>query len=365
VKANRALENTGADTKVRQIPFGDRVISDTGPAIVVAEIGINHEGDLASCLSMIDAAADAGADAIKLQTADPDENYVPGSESHSLYTSAFLGEPETRAAFVRAHAQGMEAFTTTGLSTLDWIERLDPACYKISSSTLLHLPLIRRCAETGRSLILSTGMATAEDVDAAVSWVRSCGVESFVLMQCTSLYPAKSDTLDLAVIPALQKRYNVPVGFSDHSLGIDASPIAVALGARVIEKHFTLDPTREGFDHGISLAPSGFADMVEKIRTAEAMLGHREKRLLPEVAEVAKRMKRSLVARQEISAGSCFSIDNVGVMRVGRDSEALSPRDYFDLLGRTASRKVARWAPIVAEDLAAQPETPHQERSQS
>src|SRR5262249_51834119 len=159
--------------------------------VVIAEIGINHEGSVEACGKMITAAAGAGADAIKLQTVDPDESYAPGTASYALFSRAWLSPEATARMFGLARDLGMEPFTTSGdPATLDWVDRLRPAAHKISSGLLTHLPLIRRAAATGRSVIMSTGMSTLEDVDDAVAAAQGAPI---ALMQCTSLYPAPPD----------------------------------------------------------------------------------------------------------------------------------------------------------------------------
>lgn len=329
---------------IASLPFGDRTIGVDRPAVVIAEIGINHEGSLAECHRLIDAAAAATADAVKLQTADPDENFAPGTESHELYRRAFLSPEATAEAFAHARLLGLEAFTTSGVATFEWVDRLNPAAHKISSSTLFHYPLIRLGARSGRTLLMSTGMAELADVDEAVAWARSHGGNALCLLQCTSLYPAPFETLDLGVIAQLRERYRVPAGFSDHSLGIDAASHAVTAGARVIEKHLTLDRNRPSFDHNISLEPAEFARMVVGIRKAEAMLGSPSKRLLPAVRDVARRMRRYLVAAQDLPVGHQVRATDIRVMRVGGGRDGLSTKRLDDLVGAVTRQPLSRFA---------------------
>ena len=335
----------------KQIPFGSRKIGEGAPVVVIAEIGINHEGDTGHCMRLIDEAASAGADAIKLQTVDADENYVPGTQSHKLFSKGYLSAEATAGAFNHAKSLGMEAFTVTGLRTFDWVERLEPAAYKISSSTLFHYPLLRRAALTSRSLLMSTGMAETSDIDDAVNWVQEYGAVNIGLFQCTSVYPASSDILDLLTIGFLQDRYGVPAGFSDHSMGSEASVLAVAAGASMIEKHFSLDPSRPDFDHHISLDPGQFRKMVTRIREAETMLGTREKRLVPDAADIARRMRRYLVAAVDVPLGHTLTADDIGVMRLGDGQVGLHPRYFDDLVGAIAKVSIKQFKPLLFEQI--------------
>jgi sialic acid synthase SpsE len=333
------------------VPFGRRYIGPDAPAVVIAEIGINHEGDRAVCLRLVEAAARAGADAIKLQTADPNENYAPGHPSHALYAKARLGRDGTAEAFAVARRLGIEAFTTTGLADLEWIAALDPAAFKISSGLMAHLPLIRRLAGYGRSLIMSTGMSEADEIDEAVSAARSLGCRHMVVMQCTSLYPAPDESISLATINWLAERYGMPGGFSDHTTDEDTPALAVAAGARVIEKHFTLDTGRAGFDHHISLDEAGFSRMTARVRRADKLIGRPAKGLSALQKETAARMRRTLVAARAIKQGATITADDIAIMRPPRSDGALLPRDLDRVLGRKAARTIEQWSAITADSL--------------
>jgi sialic acid synthase SpsE len=335
------------------IPFAGRRIGATHPVLVIAEIGINHEGSAEACARMIEEAAGAGADAIKLQTVDADENYMPGTESHQVFSNSALSREETARMFDLARERGLEPFTTTGdFATLDWVDRLEPAAHKISSGLLTNLPLIRHAAATGRTLLMSIGMAEVSDIDAAVATVREGAERAFGLFQCTSIYPAPPETLNLAAIAWLERRYRAPAGFSDHALGIEAAAMAVAAGGRMIEKHFSLDSSRSGFDHHLSLEPAAFARMVEGIRAVETMMGSPDGRLSETERDNAKRLHRCLVARRDIAAGTAIGADDIGIMRVEPGRQGLAPRAYDEVLGRRVVRDLPRHTPIGKDDLA-------------
>lgn len=338
------------------ILFGRRWIGPGHSVAVIAEIGINHEGSAELCARMIQEAAAAGTDAVKLQTMDAEENYVPGTESYALFSGAALSRDETARMFDLARKQGLEVFTTAGdFATIDWVDELHPAAHKISSGLLTNLPLIRHAARTSRALLMSTGMAEAEDIDAAVATACEAGASGLALLQCTSLYPAPPESLNLATIAWLERRYDVPAGLSDHSLGTEAPALAVAAGARVIEKHLSLDPSRPGYDHPVSLDPAGFAEMVRRVRSAEAMLGQPEKRPTEAERENAVRFHRVLVARREIAAGETFAASNLALKRPLPGSRGLAPRFYEQVIGRRAARALVPDEPVDADAVMGAP----------
>lgn len=334
------------------IAFGARRIGPGEPVVVIAEIGVNHEGDATVCARMIEEAARAGADSIKLQTIDADENYVRGTESHALFSKCALSREDTARMFELARKLGMEPFTTAGdPATLDWVTALAPAAHKISSGLLTNLPAVRHAARTGLPLLMSTGMADPADVDASVAAARGAGCAHLGLFQCTSIYPAAPESLNLGAIRWLEERYGAPAGFSDHSEGVEAAAYAVAAGARMIEKHFTLDRSRPGYDHRLSLEPTEFAEMVRRVRAAEAMLGPGGKQPTDEERARARLYRRILVARRDIAAGETLDGGNVGLKRPLPDMSGLPPSRYEDVLGRRAKRALRRDEAIAAADL--------------
>lgn len=318
-----------------------------GRVFVIAEVGVNHEGSVETCTRMMDAAKESGADAVKLQTIDPDRNYVAGTESHRVFSQAFLDREQTSRVFAHARSIGLSCFTTAGdFETLEWVDRLDPVAHKISSGLLTHTALINRAAATGRPLILSTGMSDVAEIEAALAAVD--GRVPTALLQCTSIYPAPIETLNLRAIDWMSQRFRVPCGFSDHSLGVEASVLAVAAGAMCIEKHFTLDPGRSGMDHQISLGPNEFRSMVDRIRQAQSMLGVAGKPLSGELLLARERYLRCLVASTDIPAGQQFTTRNVAVKRPLPDNRGLDADMYEQVLGRRAAVDLKMDDPIAA-----------------
>ena len=336
------------------IPFGSRRIGTNFPVVIIAEIGINHEGSVSRCRKMVEAVAESGADAVKLQTVDPDENYVPGTASHDVFSRAKLSQEETAEIFHLAKSLHLEVFTTTGdMATLEWIDRLCPAAHKISSGLLTHLPLIGCVARTKRPLLMSTGMAGPEMVTEAVREARKHGAEHIGLFQCTSQYPAPPETLNIRAIGALAQQFRLPVGFSDHSVGIEAAVLAVAAGACMIEKHVSFDPEREGFDHGISLGPTEFAELVQKIRQAEIMLGNPRMKRDKAAVDMAQKSFRSLVARRSLKKGDIITKDHIGFMRTLPECRGAEPKNFEKIVGGKARQDIDQYTAITLSDVDA------------
>lgn len=337
---------------IEPIPFGRRLLGPGQPTVIIAEIGINHEGSVEACALMIEAAARAGVDAVKLQSADPDEHYMPGTESHTLYSHAALKHEDTAAMFALAKRLGMEVLTTCGdPPTMDFIETLDPAAHKISSGMLGHLPMIQRFAASGRPMLFSSGMAELGNVDAAVEAARRHGAKHIAVMQCVSLYPAEPEEMNLRAMHTLRDRYQVPTGLSDHTLGVEVPTLATAAGACVIEKHFTLDRSRPGFDHRISLEPAELEALVKSVRRVEAILGSGVKAMSENEEAVRQRYARYLVMRVDVPAGKVIEEADLAIMRAPPGTQGLKSTEYDRVLGRVARRDMTRFEVLSEKDL--------------
>ena len=338
---------------VKPFQFGTKKIGPGNPAYIIAEIGVNHEGNVEDCARMIKAAADAGADAIKLQTCDPEENYVPGTESYELFKTCELSKSETAQMFQYARDLKIDPFTTSpDPITLEWVNKLNPAGHKISSGMMTNPVIIKKTAQTGKPVLMSTGMANEEQIDEAVSWVKDYGdMEQLGLFQCTSIYPAPYETLNLSTIRAMQERYNVPVGFSDHTEGTDIAAAAVFAGAHIIEKHFTLDKTRPSFDHKLSLEPTEMALLVKKVREAEIILGQATKSVEGNLANNAVKYLRTLVARRDIQADEILDENNVALKRALPDKRGMEAKQYDFVLGQRTRKALTKNEPITEQDI--------------
>ncbi len=332
--------------------IGNRRIGPGQPVFVIAEVGVNHHGDAALCARMIEAAATAGADAVKLQTTDPDESYVVGTASYSEFKGKELGDAAMREMMALADRVGITLFSTPGdFASLDRMIHLGMPAVKISSGLMTNLPLIAKAARHHLPLIISTGLAYETEIAAAVDTAQRNGAPGLALLKCTALYPAPDDTLNLTAISTMAERFGVPVGYSDHTIDALACMAAVALGATVIEKHFTLDSSLPGADHRISMEPAPFAAMVVQIRRLEAMRGDGSIRPVPQEESVRAERHRCLVARNDIAAGEVFTVENVALKRPLPGNAGLPPSYYDRVLGCTATRPLRRDEPIAIDHI--------------
>ena len=345
------------------VRVGSRCIGSGQPCYVIAEAGSNHNGRLDQARQLIDVAADAGADAVKFQVFRADRLYP-----RNAGVSGYLNDPTPIYDVIAAMEMPYEwiplladhcrdrgiAFMASAFdeASTDQIASYVPA-FKIASYEMTHLPLVAHTAGKGKPVIISTGTADVDEVEETVRAFAATGNRELVLMQCTAAYPAPVDSLNLRVIPALRERFGVPVGLSDHSSDPVIAPVvAVACGAAVLEKHFTLSRTLPGPDHRFALEPSDLRLMIAKIREAEIALGSAEKTVAPVEEELRAFARRSIFARRAIPAGEPFTADNLHVLRNGRHAAGLAPDRLAGVIGRRAARAVAADAALQGEDLA-------------
>lgn len=343
------------------ITISGRRIADDEPAYIVAELSANHNGDYDRAVALVKAAADAGADAVKLQTYTPDTMTIDCDTSPfqigggSLWAGRNLyhlyGEAQTPWDWVPklsaiAHSLGIELYSTPfDITAVNFLEDMDMPAYKIASFELVDLPFLRRVAETGKPVILSTGMATLDEIDEAVNALRGAGAREIALLKCTSAYPAKPADMNLRAIPLLANCYHTVAGLSDHSPGSAASVAAIVLGARIIEKHLTLDRAEGGADAAFSMEPDEFAGLVRDVRDAQLALG-RDALILSESETAHRNLRRSLFAVADIRAGEAFTEQNVRSIRPGH---GLAPKHLPELLGKSAAVNIARGTPLQWE----------------
>ncbi|MDD3517231.1 MAG: pseudaminic acid synthase [Chromatiales bacterium] len=339
------------------------------PPFIVAELSGNHGGELATALALVDAAADAGVHAVKLQTYTPDTMTLdcegrgfavddPASPWHGQRLYDLYGQASTpwdwhAAIFARCRERGLPAFSTPfDAQAVDFLEALDVPCHKISSFECTDLPLIRRVAATGKPLILSVGMATEQEIGEAIAAARGAGCRELVLLKCTSTYPAQPWDMHLRTIPLLREQFGCPVGLSDHSLGIGVAVAAVALGAVMIEKHLTLSRAGGAVDAAFSMEPQEFAQLVIETERAWQALG--EARIGPSVGEqAALACRRSLYIARDLKAGEVVTADSLRAIRPGF---GLAPKYYDSILGLRVVRDVAAGTP-ASWDLFERPST--------
>lgn len=332
--------------------------------LIIAELSANHGGDINIAIDTIKASKASGADAIKLQTYTADtitlnvqNDYFKidqgtlwdGQYLYDLYKNAALPWEWHEELFKVAKEEGLQCFSSPFDSTaVDFLEQFNPPYYKIASFEINDLPLIRYTAETGRPIIISTGMGDETEIQNAVDTCREVGNYDITLLKCTSSYPATLDSSNLLSIPALAKRFDVKVGLSDHTKGYIAPVAAVSLGASVIEKHFILDRSIGGADASFSMEPKEFKLMVENVRAAEESLGEITFEI-PNESIKNKKFKRSLFISEDIKKGEKFSIDN---LKSVRPSNGLPPDMLSDLLNKRANKDLFFGQPLTKEDIA-------------
>ena len=339
------------------IEIAGRRIGPGQPPYVVAEMSANHGRDFRQAARIVEAAAAAGADAVKLQTYTPEsltidcqdprfriqETLWAGRTLYDLYREAAMPwdwQPELKRI---AEQLGLVLFSTPfDAAAVDFLEQMQVPAYKIASFELVDLPLLRRVARTGRPILLSTGMATLAEIDEAVETIHAAGGRQLALLKCTTAYPASVDQMNLRTIAHLAEAFRLPVGLSDHSLEPAVPPAAVACGACLVERHLTLSRHLPTPDSTFSLEPEEFRQMVAAVRAAYAALG--AVHYGPTEQEAAgRRFRRSLFAVEDIAAGEPLTAANV---RAIRPSGGLHPRCLETLLGRTARIDVARGTPL-------------------
>jgi pseudaminic acid synthase len=346
--------------------IGQRKIGNGNPVYVVAEMSANHGQDFDRARQLIQAAKDSGADGVKLQTYTPETITIDcrneyfqigpgtvwaGRNLYDLYKEAYTPwdwHPKLKEI---ANDLGMALFSSPfDASAVDFLEQLGVPAYKIASFELVDVPLIRRVAQTGKPLLMSTGMATLAEIEEAVRNAQDAGAEDIVLLKCTSAYPAPVAEMNLRTIPHLAATFGLPVGLSDHTLGIAIPVAAVVLGACVVEKHLTLSRAIPGPDSTFSLEPQEFKEMVAAIRAAEQALGTVNYSLTER--ETASRVfRRSLFVVKDIQAGEPFTPENLRSIRPGH---GLQPRYLQDILGKTASQDIRRGTPLGWHHVAGQ-----------
>jgi N-acetylneuraminate synthase len=328
---------------------------------IVAEISANHKQKLNEAIELVRAAKEAGADAVKLQTYTPDTLTIKserpefqigggtpwdGKTLYELYSEAYMPwewQPKLKKL---ADDLGIDLFSTPYDKTaVDFLEEMGVPAYKVASFEIADIPLIEYIASKNKPIILSTGMATLADIDEAVQAARKAGATQIALLKCTSAYPAPPEEMNLRTIPDLAKKFRVPVGLSDHTMGIAVPVAAVALGACIVEKHFTLSRSVPSPDSAFSVEPQEFKTMVEAIRTTEKALGEVRYEVSEQEAK-SRVFRRSLFVVKDMKEGEVFTKENVRSIRPGY---GLAPKHLKEVLGRRATRDIQRGAPLSWE----------------
>jgi pseudaminic acid synthase len=340
------------------IKINGREIGPGNLVYIVAEMSGNHNRDYNLAVRILHAAKEAGADAIKLQTADPDTLTL--DSNHSIFTvqggtiwdgrtlydlykevcTPWEWHPKLKS---MADDLGLDFFSSPyDLQAVDFLEEIGVPAYKIASSEIVDLELIQKAADTGKPIIISTGMATVEEIKEAIAAGLNAGTEQIALLKCTTAYPAPPEEINLRTIPDMMERFRVPIGISDHSLGIAIPAAAATLGACIVEKHLTLSRAYGGPDSAFSLEPGEFKIMVDTVRTVERALGD----VFYGVSEhemAGHAYRRSLFAVKDINVNDPFTAENI---RSIRPANGLHPRFLHDIIGRHAKQSIKRGTPL-------------------
>ncbi|KXG76349.1 pseudaminic acid synthase [Thermotalea metallivorans] len=340
------------------IQIKDRFIGEGYPTYIIAEMSANHAGDLHRAIEIVHAAKEAGADCLKIQTytadtltIDCDKEYFKinkgtwkGENLYHLYKKAYT--PWEWQPLIKEEVEklGMDFLSTPFDKTaVDFLEELGVAFYKIASFEMVDIPLIQYVASKGKPMIMSTGMATLGEIEDAVHAVKSMGNSNLCLLKCSSAYPAVPDDMNLRTIKHLEETFGVPVGLSDHSLGSIGAVTAVAMGAKVIEKHFCISREVENPDASFSMEAHEFKQMVDDIRAAERAIGTISYEV-SEAEEASKVFRKSIFVVKDIKRGEIFTEENIRVIRPGH---GLPPKFYESILGHKATRDIERGMPLT------------------
>ena len=343
-----------------EVVINGRTIGTSHEPYIICELSGNHNGSLERALQMINAAAATGCDAIKLQTYTPDtitmESDRPefwirgglwdGKSLYQLYGEAYTPYEWHPALFARAHELGVTLFSTPfDVTAVDLLEKLNAPAYKVASFEMIDLPLIAYIASTRKPIIMSTGMANHSEIEAAVATARSHGCDQLVLLHCVSNYPADIKDANVRTVPAMALEFGCPTGLSDHTMGSAASVAAIALGACVIEKHFTLARADGGPDAGFSLEPHEFKSLVSDCKLAYQSLGRAHFETLGS-EQGSRQFRRSLYVMQDIARGELIGNEHVRSIRPGL---GMPPAKLWDVLGKPAARDLKRGEPLFAD----------------
>ena len=342
--------------------IANKLVGDGGPCFVIAEAGVNHNGDVELAKKLIGAAADAGADAVKFQTFKA-ESVVTTNAEKAEYQKETTDVKESQYDMIKKleltesnfkeladYAKKKDILFLSSpfdKESADLLDGINVPVFKVASGEITNFPLLKHIAEKGKPIILSTGMATLGEIEDALRVIREVGVDDVFLLHCVTSYPAKMEDVNLRVIETLKLAFKLPVGFSDHTLGITVPIAAVSLGAVVIEKHFTLDKDLPGPDHKASLEPDELEEMVVAIRDVEKALGDGIKRPTKEEEEIKKVARRSVVAKVDIPEGAIITEDMLDVKRPGT---GIAPK-YMEMIIGMKARKGIRKDEIVTWEI--------------
>lgn len=332
---------------------GDTKVGSSFPTFIIAEAGVNHNGDIAIAKELIDVAAEAGADAVKFQMFKTENlilknvNKAPyqkdttdaGQTQYEMLKSLEITNSQNKELIEYCNEKGIIFLSTPfDEDSIEDLNNLDISAFKIASTDTTNLPFLRKVAKTGKPIFLSTGMSYLSEVEMALEEIYKYN-KDLVLLQCTANYPIDDEEANLNVISTYQKKFDVIVGYSDHSVGLGASLFAIPMGAKVVEKHFTLNTEDEGPDHRASLNPEQLKKYVAEVRKVERYMGSGIKKPSFNELQTRKSLQKCLVARKNINVGEVFSLENIVAKRTG--GKGISPIYYQDIIGKISQKKYA------------------------
>lgn len=348
---------------MQEIIIDNKKIGNKYPVFIIAEAGVNHNGKFELAKKLIDAAKEAGADAVKFQSFQADTLSTKTAEQ-CAYQKNNIDQDETQYKMLKRlelprkfHAPLKEycqkqniIFLSTPFSEqdADYLEKLEVSAFKIPSGEINNFPYLSHIAKKNKPMIVSTGMSSMDEVKEAKRVILETGNDKLIFLHCTSNYPASPESLNLKVISAMQKELDIQMGYSDHSKGYTANIVATALGASVLEKHFTLDRTTEGPDHKASLEPDELKKMIDMIRQTEIMLGDGIKRCTSEENDTLKVIRKSIVAKRNIKIESIIKLDDLVIKRPGT---GIPPTEINSIIGKKTKRDIKADTLITYKDL--------------
>ncbi|MBI4354992.1 MAG: N-acetylneuraminate synthase family protein [Candidatus Omnitrophica bacterium] len=348
----------------QQLTIGKRPIGPGQPCFIIAEAGSNHNGQLDTALALIDSAAECGADAVKFQTFNVDQLVAPtrhpiarlsdqfgqfGQTVYDMFQKVQMPLEWLPQLYERATSRGLIFLSTPfDEASVDHLEQLGVPGFKVASYEIVHLPLLRYIASKQKPILLSTGMADLGEIEEALKVIHAEGNDQVALLHCAIGYPAAPEHVHLAAMETLRQAFGLPVGFSDHTLGIAVPLAAVARGASVIEKHFTLDARAQGPDHSFAAEPEILAQMIQGIREVERAIGSPEKRCQPSEELHYHRGRRAIFAAVDIPEGMLIAPEMLAILRPG---VGLKPKFFDVLVGRRAKRAIRAFDPVSWDDV--------------
>lgn len=340
---------------LKDIKIANKFIGENQPVFIIAEAGVNHNGNLKTAFKLVDAAAAAGADAIKFQTFKADQ-VVTAAGQMAAYQKKNIGKSESQLAMLKKLELPDEfykplidycfkkkiMFLSTphgGFASVDLLEKLKAPAFKFGSGDITNLPVLKYAAGFNKPMILGTGMATLREVKNAIGAIKQAGNKKIIALHCTTNYPCPPSEVNLKAMQTMAEKLGALVGYSDHTLGIQVPAMAATLGACLIEKHFTLDKNMSGPDHKASLEPDELKNMVRAVRQVKEIMGSGFKEPTASELKISLLGRKSLVSLRDIKKGEKLTKENIGIKRPG---SGLAPKYYFTVLGKTAKKDIEK-----------------------